>query len=114
MLIGILCRMCRCLVGGSRAPTPSVKPTGNSVGEERAEAAGQAPGESLQGSVDDLTAIRGIGSTKQDRLNRAGITTYAQLAEATPEQVREALGKSSRGARVEECISRARELAGRK
>ncbi len=114
MLVGILCRMCRCLVGGSREPEPSVKPTGDAVREERAETAGRAPGESPQGSVDDLTAIRGIGITKQDRLNRAGITTYAQLAVAKPEQVREALGRFSRGAHVEEWISRARELAARK
>ncbi len=106
--------MCRCLVGGSREPEPSVKPTSDAVAEERAQAAGQAPGESSEGSVDDLTAIRGIGITTQDRLNRAGITTYAQLAEATPKQVREALGESSRGASVEEWISRARELAARK
>ncbi len=50
----------------------------------------------------------------QDRLNRAGITTYAQLAEAKPEQVREVLGKLLRGAKVEAWISQARELAASK
>ncbi len=51
----------------------------------------------------------------QDRLNRAGITNYAQLAEAKPEHVREVLGgKLSRGARVEAWISRARELVASK
>ena len=122
MLVGILCRICRCLAGGQREREPSAKPAGDAVGEERtetapearAEAAGQAPGESLQGSVDDLTAIRGIGITTQDRLNRAGITTYAQLAEAKPEQVREALGKLSGGAKVEAWISQAQELAASK
>ena len=58
-----------------------------------------------KGVVDDLTAIRGIGITLQNRLNRAGITTYAELAEAKPEQVREALGKLSRGVKVEAWIS---------
>ncbi len=122
MLMGILCRICRCLAGGPREREPSAKPAGDAAAEERtetapeaqAEAEGQAPGESSGGVVDDLTAIRGIGITTQDRLNRAGITTYAQLAEAKPEQVREALGEFSRGARVKEWISRARELAGRK
>ncbi len=122
MLMGILCRICRCLAGGQREREPTTKPAGDAVGEERtetapearAEAERQAPGESSEGSVDDLTAIRGIGITKQDRLNRAGITTYAQLAVAKPEQVREALGKFSRGAQVEASISRARELAARK
>ena len=50
----------------------------------------------------------------QDRLNRAGITNYAQLAEAKPEHLREALGKLSRGAKIEAWISQAQELAARK
>ncbi len=122
MLMGMLCRICRCLGGGPREREPSVKPAGDAVGEERtetapearAEAKGQAAGEGAEGGVDDLTAIRGIRITKQDRLKRAGITSYAQLAEAKPEQVREALGKFSRGAQVEAWISQARELAARK
>ncbi len=65
-------------------------------------------------AVHDLTAIRGIGIVMQDRLNRAGIRKYAQLAEAKPEHVREALGKSSRGAKIEAWISQAQELAARK
>ena len=67
-----------------------------------------------KGVVDDLTAILGIGITLQNRLNRAGITTYADLAEAKPEQVRKALGKMSRGAKVEAWISQARDLVARK
>ncbi len=112
MLGGILSRMCRCLAGGPREP--SAKPVGDAVGEERAEAEGQAPGENPEGVVDDLTAIRGIGITVQNRLNRAGITTYAQLAEAKPEHVREALGKISQGASVEAWISWARKLVASK
>ena len=67
-----------------------------------------------EGTVDDLTAIGGIGIVMQDRLNRAGIRKYAQLAEAKPEHVREALGKLSRGAKIEAWISQAQELAARK
>ncbi len=81
MLVGILCRICRCLAVGPREREPFAKPVGDAVGEERAEAEGQAPGENPEG-VADLTAIRGIGIAVQNRLNRAGITTYAQLAEA--------------------------------
>ncbi len=122
MLVGILCRICRCLAGRPREREPSAKPAGDAVGGERpetapeagAEAEGQAPGEGAEGVVDDLTAIRGIGITMQNRLNRAGITTYAQLAEAKPEHVREALGNLSRGVQVEAWISQARELAARK
>ena len=115
MLGGILSRMCRCLAGGPREREPSAKPVGDAVGEERAEAEGQAPGENPEGVVDDLTAIQGIGITMQNRLNRAGITTYAQLAEAKPEHMREVLGgKLSRGAKVEAWISQARELVASK
>ncbi len=114
MLVGILCRICRCLPVGPREREPSAKPVGDAVGEERAEAEGQAPGENPEGVVDDLSAIQGIGITMQNRLNRAGITTYAQLAEAKPEHVREALGKLSRGANVEAWISQARKLVASK
>ncbi len=89
MLVGILCRICRCLPVGPREREPSAKPVGDAVGEERAEAEGQAPGENPEGVVDDLSAIQGIGIIMQNRLNRAGITTYAQLAEAKPEHMRE-------------------------
>ncbi len=114
MLGGILSRMCRCLAGGPREREPSAKPVGDAVGEERAEAEGQAPGENPEGVVDDLTTIQGIGITMQNRLNRAGITTYAQLAEAKPEHVREALGELLRGAKVEAWISQAQELVASK
>ncbi len=122
MLLRILSRICRRLAGRPREREPSAKSDGESEGEERtetppearAEAEGQAPGEGAEGKVDNLTAIRGIGLPRQDRLNQAGITTYAQLAEAKPEQVRDALGNLSRGANVEAWIKQARELAASK
>ena len=114
MLMAILCRFCRCLAGRPPEREPSAKPAGEAVGEARAEAEGQAPGQGAEGAVDDLTAIEGIGIVMQDRLNRAGIWNYAQLAEAKPEHVREALGKFSRGAKIEAWISQAQERAARK
>jgi len=42
---------------------------------------------------DDLTRISGIGPAIQIRLNQAGIYTYAELAQCTPDQLRRALGK---------------------
>ena len=41
------------------------------------------------GRPDDLTQIKGIGPVFARRLNDAGITTFAQLAQATPDQVHE-------------------------
>jgi predicted flap endonuclease-1-like 5' DNA nuclease len=72
------------------------------------KAAGNSPDES---SSDDLTAIRGIGIATQDRLYRAGIKWYAELARATPEEVRGILGKVSWGADVEDWIAQAKQLA---
>ncbi len=105
MFMEFLCRMCRCLSTGSKGPEAAATP---------GEAEEQAPGKSAERGVDDLTGIRGIGITIQERLNRAGITTYAQLADTKPEQLREALGRYSRGAKVEAWISQARELSASK
>jgi len=61
---------------------------------------------------DDLTAIRGIGSGMQQRLNDAGIYTFAQLARTRPSELREMLGDAARLARVEEWIEQASQLGG--
>lgn len=47
----------------------------------------------------------------QNRLCAAGIKTYAELAKASPEEVRRALGKLARGANVEKWIAEARGAA---
>ena len=60
---------------------------------------------------DNLTAIRGIGPTMQYRLNEAGIRTYAQLAQSTPEELRKVLGARAQLANVEDWIAQAQELA---
>jgi predicted flap endonuclease-1-like 5' DNA nuclease len=41
---------------------------------------------------DDLTTIQGIGPATARRLNEAGITTFAQVAEADPASLREITG----------------------
>jgi predicted flap endonuclease-1-like 5' DNA nuclease len=92
--------LCRWL--GRPAPGPEKR--------ERAaeEAEANLPDES---SPDDLTAIRGIGIATQNRLYKVGIRSYGQLARATPEDVREILGKSAGGASVEKWIAEAKQLA---
>ncbi len=62
-------------------------------------------------SLDDLTAIRGIGIATQNRLYAAGIKSYAQLARASAEEVREVLGNQGRVGKVEDGIAQATELA---
>ncbi len=82
-------------------------------GPERQERAAEEveAGEPPEVSPDDLTAIRGIGIATQDRLYRAGIKSYGQLARATPEDVQEILGKFAGGASIEKWIAEAKQLA---
>ena len=96
-LFGILCRAWRCALCGQASRKPS------------AETGGQGDAETT--ASDDLTAIRGIGIASQNRLYAAGIKSYAELARASAEDLRKILGKFARGARVEDWIARARELA---
>ena len=80
---------------------------------EKVPIAEEAPPVAEEVAPDDLTTIRGIGPSMQQRLNEAGIDTYAQLAASTEEQLREALGETAgRLAKVEEWIEQARGLTG--
>ena len=123
MLMGILCRVWRCCVRGGcereqrteqeAGPAAPDVATSRPAPEEPspARAAEVAPRKDEGLPADDLTAIRGIGITTQNRLNAAGILTYAQLANASPEAVRETLGAAGRGAKVQDWIKQARRLA---
>ena len=91
----------RIAVGAQTQPRPTPP-------EPAEDAASEAPEDS---PLDDLTAIRGIGTATQKRLNAAGIKSYAQLADADPEDVRGALNEPQQNAKVERWISHARELA---
>ncbi len=97
LLTRMLCRLWRCPAFGSDRKDRAA---------DKAEA--NLPDES---SPDDLTAIRGIGMATENRLYRAGIKSYGQLARATPEYVREILGKFAGGASVEKWIAEAKQLA---
>ena len=119
----------RRLVGGSREQQAAAEPKrhdGESDGtivehatsepETHRPTAEEAPPEPVEdvaseAAEDDLTAIRGIRAATQKRLNAAGIKSYAQLAEADPENVREALNEQQQNTKVERWISQARELA---
>ncbi len=97
LLTRMLCRWRRCL-----APGPG----------RRERAADKAEANSPdEGSPDDLTAIRGIGIATQNRLYGAGIKSYGQLAQPSPDDVREILGKFAGGASVEDWIAQAKQLA---
>lgn len=93
-LAGMLCRLCKCVSRGSSGTEPAAE-----NGDDA-----RAP--------DDLTAIRGLGKASQARLQAAGIKTYAKLAEASPEALRDSLGKAGQGAKVEDWIAQAKALGG--
>jgi len=59
---------------------------------------------------DDLTQIRGIGAKRQQLLNMAGINSYAQLAQSTPEQIMQILGAQGGSAQVDLWISDAQAM----
>jgi predicted flap endonuclease-1-like 5' DNA nuclease len=60
--------------------------------------------------ADDLTHIEGVGPVMQARLAKAGITTFAQLAEANADSLREQLGDVGRLADVGSWIAHARRV----
>ncbi len=127
-LIENLSHIWRRLVGGSSEQQAAAEPKlhdGESDGtivehatsgpETHRPTAEEAPPEPAEDAAseaaeDDLTAIRGIGAATQMRLNAAGIKSYAQLADADPEDVRQALNKRQENTKVERWISQAREL----
>ena len=96
-ITGFLCRLWRCAVAG-QGRTSSEGATDQTEGSDG-------------GSPDNLTVISGVGIATQDRLYRAGIKSFAQLAQSSPERVREILGASGRGAKVEDWIKDAATLA---
>lgn len=59
---------------------------------------------------DDLTRIPGIGSHREKLFNQAGILSFARLAECTPAQLRQILGKQGRLVKVEALIAHARSM----
>lgn len=63
--------------------------------------------ETVTQSDDDLTCIQGIGDQRQKLLNRSGIHTFAELASATPKEIRQMIGKHGKLANVEEWITNA-------
>ena len=63
-----------------------------------------------QHAGDDLTPIRGIGQNMQARLNDLGIFSFAQLAAAGADMVRDGLGEAGRVANVDAWIVEARQF----
>ena len=66
-------------------------------------------------SPDNLVDINGIGIVFAKRLNQAGIYTFAQLAESTPERIKEIINPEEwQKIEPESWIAQANELAAKK
>jgi predicted flap endonuclease-1-like 5' DNA nuclease len=89
----ICCRLMRCL--GPRTHTADKRGTA---------------GRGTQDPGDDLTVIKGIGIVTQDRLHKAGIRTYGDLAEADPETIIQAAGQQNARSRIADWIAQAKKL----
>ena len=58
-----------------------------------------------------LTVIRGLSIAAENRLRRAGITSCSQLAETSPQEIRQILGYLAQGSDVERWIAQAQAFA---
>ena len=88
-------------------PAPRAAATPSRAGGDTTRAPAAPPQKAAE---DDLTAIGGIGVGMKQRLNQGGIRSFAQLADSTPEQLREVLGNAGRLAKVNNWIKEAQDL----
>ena len=86
---------------------PAAKKADEKTAAKKEEAAQAAAGEG-----DDLSLLSGVGPVLEKKLREAGITTFKQIAELTPEQAKELDEKLGLRGRIEreEWIEQAKEL----
>jgi predicted flap endonuclease-1-like 5' DNA nuclease len=92
-------------LAGARRAWSGATPAG-----KRAAGKVRRPGK-VRVEPDDLTQINGIGPVMSRRLNEAGIFTFAKLASSTIEEIRGALGESSKFANFEMWVKEAGKLS---
>ncbi len=61
--------------------------------------------------MNTLTEIQGLSIAAENRLRRAGITSCSQLAETSPQEIRQILGYLAQGSNVERWIAQAQAFA---
>jgi predicted flap endonuclease-1-like 5' DNA nuclease len=97
----------------ARSPAPAAAPAGLGTFEANAPAVADAPTHAAPATADALEEIIGIGPTIARRLRLAGIKTYKQIAESTPDQLEEiARLPDWRKSNFKAWIEQARKLAG--
>ena len=85
-------------IGGpaAEAAAPAPKPAAKKAAPKKAEAP-----EAAAAGGDDLKALTGVGPALEKKLHEAGVTTFAQIAAFTPEQIEEIEEKLSFKGRIE-------------
>ncbi len=89
-----------------RPPTVTARPA---APVDAPPSSANAPKPAKAATPDDLTAIKGIGPVFAKRLNEAGITTFAGLAAASADQLRQ-ITNATAVANPEEWIAQARSM----
>ena len=86
-------------IGGTaaEAAAPAPKPAAKKATPKKAE----APKAAAAAGGDDLKALTGVGPALEKKLHEAGVTTFAQIAAFTPEQIEEIEEKLSFKGRIE-------------
>lgn len=86
-------------IGGTaaEAAAPAPKPAAKKAAPNKAE----APKAAAAAGGDDLKALTGVGPALEKKLHEAGVTTFAQIAAFTPEQIEEIEEKLSFKGRIE-------------
>ncbi|MGR3584138.1 50S ribosomal protein L21 [Pseudooceanicola sp.] len=72
-------------VGAAGAAVTSAPKADKKAAAPKAEPKAETKAEAPAAAGDDLTAITGVGPAAQKKLNEAGITTYAQMAQIDPD-----------------------------
>jgi len=104
------------LTGGKKpsarpAAKKAAKPAAKKTEKPKAEAPAAAANKNARGE-DDLSLLSGVGPVLEKKLREAGITTFRQIAELTPEAAKELDEKLKLRGRIEreEWIEQAKEL----
>jgi len=100
------------ILTGGKKPSGGKAASGKAAGAEK-KPAGKKPAKPAEKEGgDDLSLLSGVGPVLVKKLNEAGITTFRQIAELTPEAAGELDEKLNLRGRIEreEWIEQAREL----
>lgn len=78
----------------ARKPAAAKKPVAKRSAAKAVKKKSKAGAKTKKHVVDDLTRVKGIGAKLAEVLNSAGLTSYAQIAELSPESLSEILVKA--------------------